>query len=86
LPDCKKLVDFDAVRLSLRPQLALRPVPQTPAPSFWKDPYGAVMRQMDPAVLVAPRPPDADQYLRPEALDALIRGEGREAARAVMAA
>jgi len=76
------LVDYDAVRASLRPQLAVRPVPQTPAPSFWKDPYGAVMRQMDPAVLVAPRVVNPDLYLQPEALEALMRGEGRAALRA----
>ena len=78
----QKLVDFDAVRASLRPQLAVRPVPQTPPPTFWKDPYGALMRQIDPQVLIAPRAPDPDLYLRPEALDALIRGEGRAASRA----
>lgn len=79
----QNLVDFDAVRASLRPQLALRPVPQTPPPTLWRDPYGALMRQLDPQVLVAPRAPDPDLYLRPEALDALIRGEGRAASRAV---
>lgn len=76
----QKLVDYDAVRTSLRPQLAVRPVPQTPAPTFWKDPYGAIMRQMDPQVLIAPKAPNPDLYLRPEALEALMRGEGRRAA------
>ena len=75
----QKLVDFDAVRASLRPQLAVRPVPQTPPPTFWKDPYGALMRQIDPQVLIAPKATNPDLYLSPEGLSALVAGEGRAA-------
>ena len=77
----QKLVDFDAVRASLRPQLTQRPQAQTPPPSFLRDPLGVLKRQLDIPVMVprGPRGPEPDDYLRPEALDALIRGEGRAA-------
>ena len=70
-----KLVDFGAVRSSLRPQMGGDPRALAPAPSFIEDPIGAVRRQFDqnPAV----RPPDVDAYLTPHALAALTRGEGR---------
>ena len=70
------LVDFDAVRRSLRPQLDERPEAQVPAPAFLEDPIGAVRRQFEDASRPAP---DADAYLTPAALAALMRGEGRYA-------
>ena len=45
-----RLIDYDAVRASLRPQLSGRPEPLTPPPSFIQDPIGAVRRQFDLAV------------------------------------
>jgi hypothetical protein len=71
------LVDFDAVRRSLRPQLDARPEAQVPAPAFLEDPIGAVRRQFEDASRPAP---DADAWLTPAALAALTRGEGRNAA------
>lgn len=75
----QKLVDFDAVRASLRPQLTQRTQDQTPAPSILRDPYGAIMRQLQTPPAMLPRGPVPDSFLRPEAIDALIRGEGRAA-------
>ncbi|CAN5146588.1 DUF2939 domain-containing protein [soil metagenome] len=75
-----KLIDYDAVRASLRPQLSGRAEPLTPPPSILQDPVGAIRRQFDQAV--APRAPDApaaDTYLSPAALSALTRGAGRSA-------
>ncbi len=73
-----RLIDFQAVRQSLRPQLAGRPEALAPAPSFLEDPIGAFRRQIEqqnPTV----RPPDTDAYLTPAAIAALTRGEGRYA-------
>lgn len=72
-----RLVDFGAVRQSLRPQLAGNPAAMAPAPSFMEDPIGAVrhrLEQVSPAAA-----PDVDAYLTPAALAALTRGEGRYA-------
>ena len=76
LSDELTLVDFDAVRRSLRPQLDERPGAQVPPPAFLEDPIGAVRRQFEDASRPAP---DADAYLTPAALAALTRGEGRYA-------
>lgn len=73
----QQLIDFDAVRASLRSQLVDRPQALTPVPSFIKDPIGAVRRKFEETV--APRGPDPDAYLTPAALDALTRGQGRVA-------
>lgn len=73
-----RLIDFDAVRTSLRPQLSGRPEALTPPPSFMQDPIGAVRRQFEDAV--ATPGPDPDAYLTPDAIDGLLRGEGRGAA------
>lgn len=73
-----RLIDFAAVRASLRPQLAGRPEIMTPAPSFLDDPIGAVRRQFQQAT--APAAPDPDAYLTPDAVVALMAGEGRYAA------
>lgn len=73
-----RLIDFAAVRASLRPQLAGRPEVMTPAPSFLDDPIGAVRRQFQQAT--APAAQDPDAYLTPHAISALMAGEGRYAA------
>jgi hypothetical protein len=72
-----RLVDFAAVRQSLRPQLLGRPQASAPAPSFLEDPIGAVRRQLEQNPIVGA--PDVDSYLTPAALAALTRGEGRYA-------
>lgn len=74
----QRLIDFDAVRASLRPQLSNRPEVLTPPPSFMNDPIGAVRRQFEDTV--APQGPSPDAYLSPDAFDALTRAEGRYAA------
>lgn len=79
-----RLIDFSAVRQSLRPQLANRPEVMTPAPSFMDDPIGAVRRQFEQAT--APAAPNPDAYLTPKALSALMAGEGRYAATRVTTA
>lgn len=73
-----RLIDFPAVRQSLRPQLLGDPAALTPPPSFLEDPIGAVRRQFEQAAPTA-RPP-VDRYLTPAAISRLTRGEGREAA------
>lgn len=72
-----RLIDFPAVRQSLRPQLDGNPAALAPAPSFMEDPIGAVRRQIEQAA--APQAPDVEAYLTPAALVALTRGEGRYA-------
>ncbi|WP_428150346.1 DUF2939 domain-containing protein [Brevundimonas sp.] len=74
----QRLVDFDAVRASLRPQLSGRPEALTPPPSFMNDPIGAFRRQFED--VAAPQGPNPDAYLTPDAIDGLTRGEGRYAA------
>lgn len=71
-----RLIDFPAVRQSLRPQLSGNPAALTPPPSFLEDPIGAVRRQLGQGPAARP---DADAYLTPAALAALTRGEGRDA-------
>ncbi len=72
-----RLIDFGAVRQSLRPQLSGNPAAMAPAPTFLEDPIGAVRRQFEPTdgTTVA----DADAYLTPAALAGLTRAEGRYA-------
>lgn len=72
-----RLIDYGAVRQSLRPQLDGNPAAVAPAPSFMEDPIGAVRRQIEQAA--APQAPDVEAYLTPAALAALTRGEGRYA-------
>ena len=72
-----RLVDYGAVRQSLRPQLDGNPAALAPAPSFMEDPIGAVRRQIEQAA--TPEAPDVEAYLTPAALAALTRGEGRYA-------
>jgi len=70
------LVDFPAVRSSLRPQLSSRPA-AAPPPSLLEDPVGAIRRQFEQAAEPAV---DVDAYLTPQALAGLTLGEGRYAA------
>jgi hypothetical protein len=79
-----RLIDFPAVRQSLRPQLDGNPAASAPAPTFMEDPIGAVRRQIEAAT--APSAPDVDTYLTPAALAALTRGEGRFASQRTDAA
>lgn len=76
-----RLVDYPAVRQSLRPQLDGNPAASAPAPTFMEDPIGAVRRQIEQ--VTAPRAPDVDAYLTPAAMAALTRGEGRYASQHV---
>lgn len=73
-----RLIDFAAVRQSLRPQLDGRPEALAPPPSFIEDPIGAFRRHVEDA-LPPPQAPDPDTYLTPSAIAALTRGEGRYA-------
>ena len=79
-----RLIDYAAVRQSLRPQLDGSPAAVAPAPSFMEDPIGAVRRQIEQAS--APQAPDVEAYLTPPALAALTRGEGRYASQRTGAA
>ena len=72
-----RLIDFGAVRQSLRPQLSGNPAAMAPAPTFLEDPIGAVRRQFEPNVGASIA--DADAYLTPAALAGLTRGDGRYA-------
>ena len=74
----QRLMDFDAVRASLRPQLSDRPEAMTPPPSFMNDPIGAFRRQFED--VAAPQGPNPDAYQTPDAIDGLTRAEGRYAA------
>jgi len=75
-----QLIDYDAVRASLRPQLSNRPAPQTPPPSILQDPIGAIRRQFDQTVQpAAPAGPDVESYLQPRALEGLTLGYGHGA-------
>lgn len=72
-----RLIDFAAVRRSLRPQLSENPAAMAPSPTFLEDPIGAVRRQFEPTVDATAA--DADAYLTPAALAGLTRGDGRYA-------
>lgn len=75
-----QLIDYDAVRASLRPQLSNRPALQTPLPSIIQDPIGAIRRQFDQTVQPrAPAGPDVETYLEPRALEGLTLGYGHGA-------
>ena len=77
----ERLIDYPAVRQSLRPQLDGNPAASAPAPTFMEDPIGAVRRQFEQAT--AASAPDVDAYLTPAAIAALTRGEGRYASQRV---
>lgn len=70
-----RLIDFGAVRQSLRPQMSGRAEAMAPAPSFLEDPIGAVRRQLEQNPVAGA--PDVDAYLTPPAIAALTRAEGR---------
>ena len=75
-----KLIDYDAVRASLRPQVSGRVEPLTPPPSILQDPLGAIRRQFEQAVpQVVPSAPPVDDWLAPQPLIALTSGAGRDA-------
>jgi hypothetical protein len=75
-----KLIDYDAVRASLRPQVSGRVEPLTPPPSILQDPLGAIRRQFEQAVpQVVPSAPPVDAWLAPQPLIALTAGAGRDA-------
>lgn len=79
-----RLIDYAAVRQSLRPQMSGNPAALAPAPSFIEDPIGAVRREIE--ARTAPAGPNVDTYLTPAAIGALTRGQGRYAAQAEAAA
>ena len=70
----QSVVDYDAVRASLRPQLDGRPEATVPPPSILADPIGAVRARLEQGARPAP---DVEAYLTPPALYALTLGEGR---------
>lgn len=65
-----QVVDFPAVRASLRPQVR-ELTHAAPPPSIWTDPVGAVRQALEP---IDPAPPAIDRYLTPAALYALTLG------------
>lgn len=72
-----KLIDFAAVRASLRPQLAQQAQVPSPPPGFLDDPIGAIRRQFEQATV--PAGPSVDTYLTPRAIANLTWGAGRAA-------
>lgn len=68
-----ELVDYAAVRASLRPQLALqaRAAAPPPPPDIWSDPIGAVRRAIEP---LKPAPPAVERYVSAAGLHDLTRG------------
>lgn len=67
------LVDYDAVRTSLRAQLA-EGAGQAPPPSVLEDPIEAIRRTIERQA-----PLNVDAWLTPDALEGLTMGEGRAA-------
>lgn len=75
-----KLIDYDAVRASLRPQVSGRVEVLTPPPSILQDPIGAIRRQFQQATpQFVPAAPPVDAWLAPGPLLALTAGSGRDA-------
>jgi hypothetical protein len=68
-----ELIDYAAVRASLRPQLALqaRAAAPPPPPDIWSDPIGAVRRAIEP---LQPAPPAVERYVAAPGLHDLTRG------------
>jgi hypothetical protein len=62
-----ELVDYRAVRASLKPQLTEVAAPVAP-PDPWRDPIGALKRVIEP---LQPAPPAIDRHLTPDGLHAL---------------
>ena len=61
----QEVVDYNAVRSSLRTQLGEDP-PNVPPPSLWQDPIGALRGAIGQPI--RPAGPDIDSYLTPQAL------------------
>jgi hypothetical protein len=78
-----QVVDFPAVRASLRPQVR-ELTAKAPPPDLWTDPVGAVRHALEP---IDPAPPAIDRYLTPAGLHALSLGQAppRAGARAPVA-
>ena len=75
-----RLIDYDAVRASLRPQVSGRVEALTPPPSILQDPIGAIRRQFEQATpQFVPAVPPVDAWLAPGPLLALTSGSGRDA-------
>jgi hypothetical protein len=66
-----ELIDYNAVRASLKAQLTDQPAPATPPPSVWTDPLGALRQAIQP---LTPPPPAVERYVSVEGLHALTRG------------
>ena len=67
-----QLVDYPALRASLKGQLGPTPTaPTGPAPTIWTDPIGAMKRALEP---LTPPPPAVERYVSVEGLQALTRG------------
>lgn len=66
-----ELVDYRAVRDSLRPQVAARPIAAPAPPDIWSDPIGAMRRAIEP---LTPASPSVEPYLDAEGLYDLTRG------------
>lgn len=73
-----ELIDYEAVRAGLRPQL-IDPVAyrSAPPPDFWHDPLGSLKQAWRAQQLIPVRgQADVNAYLSPAALDALLGGQG----------
>ena len=67
-----ELVDYDAVRGTLKGQLGPTPNATTaPAPTIWTDPFGAMKRALEP---LTPPPPAVERYVSVQGLHDLTRG------------
>jgi len=74
-----QLVDFDAVRTSLKAGLTPGQAAQpAAAPSIWQNPIAALQSAIRPVTQPAP---SVEPYLTPSAIANLTRGEGRDAIR-----
>jgi hypothetical protein len=62
-----ELVDYPAVRASLKPQVTEAASPGPP-PDLWRDPIAALKRAIEP---IRPAPPAVDRHLTPQGLHAL---------------
>ncbi|MBS0296819.1 MAG: DUF2939 domain-containing protein [Proteobacteria bacterium] len=71
-----QLVDYDAVRSSLKAQLT--GTASAAPPSFWQDPVGAIQHAIAP---LEPTP-KVEALLKPAALNALTRGQGWDSIKA----
>ncbi len=79
VPALAHMIDYDAVRQSLAPQVQGGPPPveEAPAPSLWRDPVGAIKHAFK---TVPPPPPQVETYITSKALAALADGRPANAA------